>query len=134
MWKTGGAAVRKVTKVSRESAFDNRIQRPEFKMFRMSSSNVAAAGYDHGFKILRVRFVRGATYDYLEVPAIVHKELLDASSKGRFSTRILSLVTRRGAGGHQNDRSGGRYRIGLTDCSPSTPLAIANSRISLWAY
>ena len=78
-------------------------------MFRMSSSNVAAAGYDHGFKILRVRFVRGATYDYLEVPAIVYKELLDASSKGRFSTRILSLVTRRGAcpGDHQNDRSGG---------------------------
>jgi KTSC domain len=50
----------------------------------MSSSNVAAAGYDHGFKILRVRFVRGATYDYLEVPAIVYKELLDASSKDGF--------------------------------------------------
>jgi KTSC domain len=53
-------------------------------MFRMSSSNVAAAGYDRGRKILRVRFVRGATYDYLEVPAIVYRGLLDAPSKGRF--------------------------------------------------
>jgi hypothetical protein len=57
---------------------------PRIPMLRMSSSNIAAAGYDHGLKILRVRFVRGAAYDYLDVPAAVFKDLLKAPSKGRF--------------------------------------------------
>jgi KTSC domain len=76
--------MRKVAKVSREGRIRNSNAAPRIPMFRMSSSNVAAAGYDHGRKILRVRFVRGATYDYLEVPAIVYRGLLDAPSKGRF--------------------------------------------------
>jgi hypothetical protein len=50
----------------------------------MTSSSIAAAGYDYDRQTLRVRFIGGATYDYLHVPEDVFEGLLDASSKGRF--------------------------------------------------
>ena len=53
-------------------------------MLSMSSSSIAAAGYDAEGQVLRVRFVGGATYDYFGVPNHVFKALLDAPSKGRF--------------------------------------------------
>ena len=50
----------------------------------MASSSIAAAGYDAGGRMLRVRFVGGGTYDYLDVPSEVFSGLLEAPSKGRF--------------------------------------------------
>jgi KTSC domain-containing protein len=91
VWQGEGTRCRSSYRVIRndgKAPQDKRVRQPNvaprIPMFRMNSSNIAAVGYDHGLKILRVRFVRGATYDYLEVPAIVYKGLLDAISKGRF--------------------------------------------------
>lgn len=50
----------------------------------MSSSSIAAAGYDDRRRALRLRYVSGGMYDYLDVPVGVFQELLDAPSKGRF--------------------------------------------------
>jgi hypothetical protein len=53
-------------------------------MVRMNSSSIAAAGYDDRRHALRLRYVSGGMYDYLDVPVSVFQELLDAPSKGRF--------------------------------------------------
>lgn len=53
-------------------------------MRAVRSSSIAAAGYDPGSRTLRIRFVGGAVYDYLHVPPQIFRDLLDASSKGRF--------------------------------------------------
>jgi hypothetical protein len=53
-------------------------------MHRMPSSSIAAAGYDSGAQILRLRYVSEGTYDYFNVPAEVFQSFLDAPSKGRF--------------------------------------------------
>jgi KTSC domain len=50
----------------------------------MQSSSIEAAGYDLERRMLRIRYVRGSTYDYQAVPAKVFKDLLAAESKGRF--------------------------------------------------
>jgi hypothetical protein len=50
----------------------------------VQSSSIAAAGYDPDQQTLRVRFVGGDAYDYLQVPADVFQDFLAASSKGRF--------------------------------------------------
>jgi hypothetical protein len=54
------------------------------RMLRIHSTSIAAAGYDPDAQMLRVRFIGGGTYDYLDVPADVFRRLLDAPSKGRF--------------------------------------------------
>lgn len=48
------------------------------------SASVAAAGYDPTTGTLRIRFIRGRTYDYLGVPAAAFAAFLSAPSKGRF--------------------------------------------------
>ena len=53
-------------------------------MRRVHSSSIAAVGYDRGMRTLRVRFINGGVYDYLQVPTDVFQDLLDASSKGQF--------------------------------------------------
>jgi hypothetical protein len=40
-------------------------------MLCMSSSSIAAAGYDHRRHALRLRYIGGGTYDYLDVPESV---------------------------------------------------------------
>jgi hypothetical protein len=53
-------------------------------MRAVGSTSIAAVGYAEEERTLRVRFVGGGTYDYLEVPRRTFNELLDAPSKGRF--------------------------------------------------
>ena len=48
------------------------------------SSSIAAAEYDRTRRTLRVRFSPGGIYDYLDVPADVIIEFLNAPSLGRF--------------------------------------------------
>lgn len=50
----------------------------------LPSSSIAAAGYDREHNALRLRYVGGATYDYLDVPPEVFNDLLNAPSKGQF--------------------------------------------------
>jgi hypothetical protein len=54
------------------------------RMRFLSSSSIASAGYDRGRQRLRLRYVGGAIYEYLKVPAKVFQDLLDAPSKGQF--------------------------------------------------
>jgi len=50
----------------------------------VESSNVASVGYSRELHALEIEFVRGAVYRFLNVPAIVYRELLAAQSKGHF--------------------------------------------------
>lgn len=55
----------------------------------VTSSNVKSVGYDAQAKVLEVEFVGGAIYQYDDVPADVHAELLASPSIGRaFGTLI----------------------------------------------
>ncbi|MBO4121249.1 KTSC domain-containing protein [Cupriavidus gilardii] len=50
----------------------------------VESSVVAAIGYDYHGRKLFVEFVSGNLYRYFDVPASVHRDFMDASSKGEF--------------------------------------------------
>lgn len=50
----------------------------------VQSSSIAAVGYDAANQTLEVQFHNGHAYRYEDVPASVHRELMDAESKGRF--------------------------------------------------
>lgn len=50
----------------------------------ISSSAVAAVGYDAATRKMKIRFVAGHTYDFCDVPRSVFEGLLEAASKGRY--------------------------------------------------
>lgn len=50
----------------------------------VSSSNVAAVGYDDEQSVLGVRFLNGSEYHYFGVPRDVFDGLLGASSVGQY--------------------------------------------------
>lgn len=54
------------------------------RMIPFSSTSIAAGGYDGGGRRLRLQYIGGDSYDYLDVPSSVFQGLLDAPSKGRF--------------------------------------------------
>jgi hypothetical protein len=54
------------------------------KLVPVQSRGIAAAGYDARARILRVRYIKGHTYDYLDVPPNKHAAFNMAESKGRF--------------------------------------------------
>ena len=54
------------------------------QMIPVSSSNLASVGYDATSKTLYVRFHKGGTYSYSNVPESVYHGLMNAPSKGRF--------------------------------------------------
>ena len=58
-------------------------------LIHMSSSSIAAVGYDDRRHSLRLRYVSGGMYDYLDVPVSVFQGLLEAPSKGRFVNRYI---------------------------------------------
>lgn len=45
---------------------------------------MTSVGYEGKGRILEIEFVSGAVYQYLDVPAAVHKGLMRAESKGRY--------------------------------------------------
>lgn len=51
---------------------------------RVSSSLVAAIGYDPDARVLEVEFHDTGVYRYANVPADVHRRFLRADSHGRF--------------------------------------------------
>jgi hypothetical protein len=53
-------------------------------MVRVRSETIAAIGYEGAKRWLDVRFVRGHTYRYLNVPPEMHRGLMDATSKGQY--------------------------------------------------
>lgn len=50
----------------------------------VSSSSIAAVGYDAPSQTLEIEFRNGGTYQYYEVSRAVVDEFLDASSLGRY--------------------------------------------------
>lgn len=62
---------------------------PDIPMAAVASTSIAAAGYEPRGEILRIRFVGGGTYDYLEVPAAVFAAFEAAGSKGRFVNAVV---------------------------------------------
>lgn len=60
----------------------------------MPSTVIAKTIYDIHHKILRVIFLSGAVYDYLDVPENIFSEMKKAFSKGGFlNTRIKNHFT-----------------------------------------
>jgi hypothetical protein len=50
----------------------------------VNSSDLASVGYDAASKTLEIEFRSGALYEYRDVPAYVHANLMSATSHGRF--------------------------------------------------
>lgn len=53
-------------------------------MISVSSTNIAAVGYDEADQTLRVQFNNGRTYEYAMVPVTVYDDLIAADSVGRY--------------------------------------------------
>lgn len=50
----------------------------------VTSSNVAEVGYDSPSMTLEVLFLNGTLYQYFDIPEILHQELMQSDSIGRF--------------------------------------------------
>jgi len=50
----------------------------------VDSTTMLSVGYDSAQQVLEVEFSSGVVYRYLEVPATVFEELMQAESKGRY--------------------------------------------------
>jgi hypothetical protein len=50
----------------------------------VSSTNTASIGYDPTSETLEVEFTNGSIYQYFNVPAGLHEQLMAAPSKGQF--------------------------------------------------
>ena len=50
----------------------------------VESTTMRSVGYDSGEQVLEIEFTSGVVYQYLEVPAAVFEELMNAESKGRY--------------------------------------------------
>lgn len=50
----------------------------------VSSSVIAAIGYDEGREVLEIEFISGIVYRYLRVSLDVSQDFLAARSKGKF--------------------------------------------------
>jgi hypothetical protein len=55
----------------------------------IESSVLAAVGYDQRRRLLEVKLVSGAVYQYLEVPAREFMALLAADSPGRYYNKSI---------------------------------------------
>ncbi len=51
------------------------------KMTPVISSNIKEIGHDPAGKVLHITFKNGKTYEYADVPAFKHEELLAAESQ-----------------------------------------------------
>ncbi|MES2826764.1 MAG: KTSC domain-containing protein [Bacteroidota bacterium] len=50
----------------------------------VSSSNIAAIGYDPNSQTLEIEFLNGGVYQYFDVPQHVQEELMNAGSQGQY--------------------------------------------------
>jgi hypothetical protein len=58
----------------------------------VSSTNIATVGYDETIATLEIEFHSGGVYQYYNVPANVHLELMTASSTGGYFARNIKNV------------------------------------------
>jgi hypothetical protein len=84
------------------------------KMVPVSSSNIAAIGYDETRRELAVEFKSGARYHYDGVPAEKHSGLMSADSHGQyFAAHIKPHHPSRKAGGATTGGLGDSGSAGL---------------------
>lgn len=69
-----------------ENSDMNRVQ--------VQSSNLKSVGYDAETKTLEVEFHDGGLYQYFNVPAVVHRDLLNASSIGQYFSFFIKTTYR----------------------------------------
>ena len=62
---------------------------PTVELVFVRSSALDAVGFDRERSELHVRFPDGGTYVYSDVPEQVHRELLEAESKGGFFVNVI---------------------------------------------
>jgi len=55
----------------------------------VTSSTLASVGYDSDAHVLEVQFRHGGIYQYTDVPAGVHAELMAADSLGTYLSRVI---------------------------------------------
>jgi hypothetical protein len=60
----------------------------------INSSNIAEVGYDASTGTLELLFHNGRLYQYFDVPAAVHEELLQAPSPGQYFYQNIRGVYR----------------------------------------
>lgn len=60
----------------------------------VESSNIAEVGYDAASATMEVMFHDGKVYQYFDVPAHVHDEMMHADSVGRFFSANIRGVFR----------------------------------------
>ncbi|MBI9054388.1 MAG: KTSC domain-containing protein [Bacteroidales bacterium] len=58
----------------------------------VSSSNLAAVGYDANSKTLEIEFNHGGVYQYANVPSNVHSGLMNANSHGSYFHQYIKDV------------------------------------------
>jgi KTSC domain len=54
------------------------------EMISVTSTNLAAIGYEEESSTLRVEFLNGTMYEYYNVPLEIFNDLSNAGSKGQF--------------------------------------------------
>ena len=54
----------------------------------VTSSNIAEIGYDEASSTLEVLFLNGRLYQYFDVPAQIHQELMKPSHSKKLNTLI----------------------------------------------
>ena len=64
----------------------------EIEKIFVTSSNVEAIGYDEASSTLRVWFLNGGVYEYMNVPLIEYNALLNAPSIGSYLARNIKGV------------------------------------------
>lgn len=64
------------------------------QMINVSSSNVAAIGYDEDSETLQVEFNNGGTYQYFDVPEQIFAELQHADSIGGYLAKNIKGIYR----------------------------------------
>ncbi len=58
----------------------------------VESSNLNSVGYDPKTKTLEIEFHEGGVYQYFDVPADIHQELISAPSKGKYHHKFIKNV------------------------------------------
>jgi hypothetical protein len=81
-------AVKEAREIMLQSSGSNRIA--------VESNYLRSVGYDYSIQVLEIEFQGGDVYQYIDVPAAVYTELMNAPSHGKyFNTNIKEVYTYR---------------------------------------
>jgi hypothetical protein len=59
------------------------------KRAAVDSSSLESVGYDRDARVMEIRFRSGGVYQYFDVAPVVHRRLMNASSKGRYFAKAV---------------------------------------------